>query len=122
MDRLNAILTCTARFQEYQVIGRHLPSEANPTPKIYRMRIFAPNDVVAKSRFWYFLGKLRKIKKANGEIISLNQVRSRRCSKHERWQLTASDHREAPPEGQELRHLDPLRLALRYPQHVQGVP
>ena len=71
----NAILTCTARFQEYQVIGRHLPSEANPTPKIYRMRIFAPNDVVAKSRFWYFLGKLRKIKKANGEIISLNQVR-----------------------------------------------
>ncbi len=72
----NAVLTCTARFQEYQVIGRHLPSEANTTPKIYRMRIFAPNDVVAKSRFWYFLGKLRKIKKANGEIISLNQVRS----------------------------------------------
>jgi large subunit ribosomal protein L18Ae len=42
------------------------------------MRIFAPNDVVAKSRFWYFLGKLRKIKKANGEIISLNQVRTLR--------------------------------------------
>lgn len=38
------------------------------------MRIFAQNDVVAKSRFWYFLGKLRKIKKANGEIVSLNQV------------------------------------------------
>lgn len=57
------------------MIGRYLPSEANPTPKLYRMRIFAPNDVVAKSRFWYFLGKLRKIKKANGEIVSLNQVR-----------------------------------------------
>jgi large subunit ribosomal protein L18Ae len=40
------------------------------------MRIFAPNDVVAKSRFWYFLAKLRKIKKANGEIVSLNKVRS----------------------------------------------
>jgi large subunit ribosomal protein L18Ae len=64
-----------ARLQEYQVIGRHLPSEANPTPKLYRMRIFAPNDVVAKSRFWYFLAKLRKIKKANGEIVSLNKVR-----------------------------------------------
>lgn len=121
---LNAVLTCTARFQEYQVIGRHLPSEANPTPKIYRMRIFAPNDVVAKSRFWYFLGKLRKIKKANGEIISLNQVRGLwLSSRHKVWQLTvASDHREAPPEGQELRHLDPLRLALRHSQHVQGVP
>jgi large subunit ribosomal protein L18Ae len=65
-----------ARFQEYQIIGRHLPSEANPAPKIYRMRIFAPNEVVAKSRFWYFLGKLRKIKKANGEIVSVNQVRN----------------------------------------------
>ncbi|KAF1736732.1 hypothetical protein CRV24_002342 [Beauveria bassiana] len=30
--------------------------------------------------------------------------------------------REAPPEGQELWHLDPLRLTLRHPQHVQGVP
>ena len=38
------------------------------------MRIFAPNDVVAKSRFWYFLSKLRKVKKTNGEIVSLNQV------------------------------------------------
>ena len=40
---------------EYQVVGRHLPTESEPNPKIYRMRIFAPNDVVAKSRFWYFL-------------------------------------------------------------------
>lgn len=38
------------------------------------MRIFAPNTVVAKSRFWYFLSRLRKIKKANGEIVSLNEV------------------------------------------------
>jgi hypothetical protein len=65
---------CQGRLKEYQVVGRHLPSESNPTPKLYRMRIFAPNDVVAKSRFWYFLGKLRKIKKANGEIVSLNEV------------------------------------------------
>ena len=42
-------------LQEFQVVGRHLPTETDPTPKIYRMRIFAPNEVVAKSRFWYFL-------------------------------------------------------------------
>ena len=42
-------------FSEYQVVGRHLPTEADPDPKIYRMRIFALNEVVAKSRFWYFL-------------------------------------------------------------------
>ena len=69
------------RLQEYQIIGRHLPSEANPTPKLFRMRIFAPNEVVAKSRFWYFLGRLRKIKKANGEIVSVNQIHEKRPQK-----------------------------------------
>ena len=62
------------RFHEYVVIGRRLPSETEPTPKLYRMRLFTPNEVVAKSRFWYFLMKLRKVKKANGEIVSLNVV------------------------------------------------
>ncbi|KAH8650222.1 60S ribosomal protein L20 [Tricladium varicosporioides] len=66
------------RLTEYQVIGRHLPTEANPAPKLYRMRIFAPNTVVAKSRFWYFLMKLRKVKKANGEIVSLNVIHEKR--------------------------------------------
>ena len=42
-------------LSEYQVVGRHLPTEADPNPNIYRMRIFALNEVVAKSRFWYFL-------------------------------------------------------------------
>merc|ERR1711939_760592 len=51
------------RYQEYQVVGRHLPTDSQPNPKLCRMRIFAPNDVVAKSRFWYFLGKARKVKK-----------------------------------------------------------
>ena len=74
-----------SRLQEYQVIGRHLPSDANPTPKLYRMRIFAPNDVVAKSRFWYFLAKLRKIKKANGEIVSLNKVCPYTTANAQRW-------------------------------------
>lgn len=40
------------------------------------MRIFAPNEVVAKSRFWYFLRQLHKVKKANGEIVAVNTVRS----------------------------------------------
>lgn len=62
------------RFQEYQVVGRKLPSDKDPSPKLYRMRIFAPNDVVAKSRFWYYLRQLRKVKKASGEIVGINQV------------------------------------------------
>ncbi|ODV85927.1 hypothetical protein CANARDRAFT_27996 [[Candida] arabinofermentans NRRL YB-2248] len=63
-----------SRLYEYQVIGRKLPTESVPEPKLYRMRIFAPNDVVAKSRYWYFLQKLHKVKKASGEIVSLNVI------------------------------------------------
>jgi ribosomal protein L20A (L18A) len=42
------------------------------------MRIFAPNTVVAKSRFWYFLSKLRKLKKSTGEVVSLNVIHEKR--------------------------------------------
>ena len=56
------------------MVGRKLPSAQEAAPKLFRMRIFAPNDVVAKSRFWYFLKKLRKVKKAAGEIVALNLV------------------------------------------------
>merc|ERR1711874_661724 len=45
------------------------PTPKNPTPPLYRMRIFAPNHVVAKSRFWYFVSQLRKMKKASGETV-----------------------------------------------------
>ena len=38
------------------------------------MQIFAPNAVVARSRTWYFLSKLRKVKKANGQILSCVEV------------------------------------------------
>ncbi|CAN6674552.1 large ribosomal subunit protein eL20B [Trichomonascus vanleenenianus] len=69
------------RLNEYQVIGRHLPTEKEPEPKLFRMRIFAPNTVVAKSRFWYFLAKLRRIKKVNGEIVSINQIHEKRPTK-----------------------------------------
>lgn len=56
------------------MIGRHLPTEAQPTPTLYRMTIFAPNTSVAKSRYWYFLRGLKKVKKGTGEIVSVKEV------------------------------------------------
>ncbi|GAO46757.1 hypothetical protein G7K_0979-t1 [Saitoella complicata NRRL Y-17804] len=124
------LLVVRAQLQ-YQVIGRKLPSEAEPTPKLFRMRLFAPNRVVAESRFWYFIKKVYKLKKAAGEIVTVNAV----CASFtwssygaglcgEVWanRTVCVDRREASPQGQELRCLDPLRLPLRNPQHVQGVP
>ncbi|KAI8589249.1 60S ribosomal protein L20 [Geranomyces variabilis] len=63
-----------SRLNEYQVIGRRSPTEKEPVPKLFRMRLFAPNEVVAKSRFWYFLKQVNKVKKASGEIVSVNQI------------------------------------------------
>ncbi|KAG8933573.1 60S ribosomal protein L20 [Tulasnella sp. 419] len=66
------------RFTEYQVIGRKLPTATDPNPKLYRMRIFAPNETVAKSRFWYFLRQLKKAKAATGEIVAVNAIQEKK--------------------------------------------
>lgn len=68
-------MSLSLQLREYKVVGRLLPSAKNPTPPLYRMRIFAPNHVVAKSRFWYFVSQLRKMKKASGEIVYCGLVR-----------------------------------------------
>ena len=59
---------------QYLVVGRALPTEADKNPKIYKMRIFAQDQVRAKSKFWYYLRKMNKIKKAIGEVLSVNEI------------------------------------------------
>ena len=59
---------------QYLVVGRGHPSEKTPNPKIYKMRIFADDLVRAKSKFWYFLKKMNKVKKTHGEILSTSEV------------------------------------------------
>lgn len=50
------------------MVGRRIPTQKDPHPQLYRMRIFAPDVVSAKSRFWYFTKKLKRVKKSTGEI------------------------------------------------------
>eukprot|EP00924_Labyrinthula_sp_SR-Ha-C_P008913 maker-scaffold_2-snap-gene-6.49-mRNA-1 protein AED:0.27 eAED:0.27 QI:406/1/1/1/0/0/3/82/175 len=64
--------------QHFQVIGRKQPTEADPEPQLYRMQIFAPNAVTAKSRFWYFLHQYKKMKKTTGEILTVNRIYEKR--------------------------------------------
>lgn len=61
-------------LHEYLVIGRRKPSETDPNPTLYKMNIFSQNSVRAQSRFWFFMGKLKRLKKANGEIVTVNEV------------------------------------------------
>ncbi|KAL5165062.1 3-hydroxyisobutyryl-CoA hydrolase-like protein 5 [Glycine soja] len=61
-------------FHQYQVVGRALPTETDVHPKIYRMKLWATNEVRAKSKFWYFLRKLKKVKKSNGQMLAINEI------------------------------------------------
>jgi hypothetical protein len=40
------------KYHQYQVVGRHLPTEADPSPTLYRMKVWAKDAVRAKSKFW----------------------------------------------------------------------
>mmetsp|Transcript_24446 Transcript_24446/g.40189 ORF Transcript_24446/g.40189 Transcript_24446/m.40189 type:complete len:172 (-) Transcript_24446:83-598(-) len=62
------------KIKEYQVVGRKRPSETQPEPPIYRMRIFARDEVKAKSRFWYFLSRFHKMKRTTGEILAVDLI------------------------------------------------
>jgi large subunit ribosomal protein L18Ae len=61
----------------YHVVGRKRPTEADPSPQIYRMRLFARDQVQAKSRFWYFLHQIQNLKRSTGEILAVNEIREK---------------------------------------------
>merc|ERR1711965_980698 len=61
-------------YHQYEVIGRHVPTERDPEPKAYRIKLFTKNETQARSRFWYFIRRLVKMKKANAEILSLREI------------------------------------------------
>ncbi|KAG6405035.1 hypothetical protein SASPL_132615 [Salvia splendens] len=69
-----AVTLGVTKFHQYQVVGRALPTETEEHPKIYRMKLWATNEVRAKSKFWYFLRKLKKVKKSNGQVLAINEI------------------------------------------------
>jgi large subunit ribosomal protein L18Ae len=62
------------RFHQYQVVGRAMPTPGKEAPKIQRMKLWATDEVRAKSKFWYFLRKLKKVKKSHGQILAINEI------------------------------------------------
>mmetsp|Transcript_22188 Transcript_22188/g.61787 ORF Transcript_22188/g.61787 Transcript_22188/m.61787 type:complete len:184 (-) Transcript_22188:1322-1873(-) len=62
-------MTVAGLMKQFQVVGRKAPTEEVTNPEAYRMIIFAPNPVIAKSKFWYYMHQFRKMKKTTGEII-----------------------------------------------------
>ena len=62
------------------MLGRKLPTEQEPSPKVYAIRLFARNKVIAKSKFWYHLRRQLKTKSAQGQILAVNEIFERRPS------------------------------------------
>jgi hypothetical protein len=61
-------------IKQFVIVGRKKPNAADPSPKIYKMKLFATNPVLAKSRFFYFMSQLKRVKRANGEVLSVQEV------------------------------------------------
>merc|ERR1712233_8365 len=67
-------MKCKGDLREFLVTGRKLPSAGQTSPPVYRVRLFAPDTIAAKSRFWYFVSYYKKVNKTAGEIISVKKV------------------------------------------------
>ena len=50
----------------YTVYGRRTPTGETSNQEVLKMTIFAPNEIIAESRFWYYVNILKRIKRANG--------------------------------------------------------
>merc|ERR1711964_475193 len=45
-----------------------------PNPQLYKMQIFAPDTVSAKSRFWYFVSFYKKVNKTAAEVVEIKEI------------------------------------------------
>merc|ERR1719333_2032758 len=75
------VSSMSKNINQYWVVGRQRPSESNPEPTCYRIRVFAKNTVIARSHFWYEMMRQNKVRRTQGEIVSVSQIfeRSTNC-------------------------------------------
>merc|ERR1712232_345542 len=67
-------MTVAGKMHQFQVVCRKAATVDNPNPEAYRMIVFAPNAVIAKSKFWYYMHQFRKMKKTTGEILDCVEI------------------------------------------------
>merc|ERR1711907_135097 len=72
--------TMSKTVRQYWVVGRESPSDANPDPTCYRIRVFAKNTVIARSHFWYEMKRQNKVRKCQGEIVAVSEIFERKTN------------------------------------------
>ncbi|EHY66036.1 large subunit ribosomal protein L18Ae [Nematocida ausubeli] len=61
-------------MKEYKVLASEKPSAANPVPQIFANNVFAPNEIIARSKTFNLLRKQYKIKLATGVVLKMEEV------------------------------------------------
>ncbi|KAI0500462.1 hypothetical protein KFK09_018674 [Dendrobium nobile] len=67
------LLTIVGSFNQYQVVGRALPAPSEEHSKNHRLKLCATIEVKAKSKFWCFPRKTKKVKKSNDQVLAINE-------------------------------------------------
>lgn len=63
-----------AKVHYYELAGRAAPTEKIPVPKIFKMKLFAKNPVIARSKFWYFMKRINCAKRSGGQILRQTEL------------------------------------------------
>jgi len=63
-----------AKVHHYELVGRAAPTEKIPVPKIFKMKLFAKNAVLARSKFWYFMKRLNCAKRTGGQLLRQTEL------------------------------------------------
>lgn len=61
-------------IKEFRITGCRTPSEKEPQPQLFTTTVFAPNAVIAQSRFFKLMSKQFKIKATNGTVARTEEV------------------------------------------------
>ena len=73
-------------MREYYITARCTDKAHDPN-EIFRSRVFAPNYVVAKSKFWMMLKKQHKVKKINAELLQCEPIHEKRPAVVKNYQI-----------------------------------
>lgn len=77
--RMLDLLSCCFQVRQFYIVGRKLPSTAVAEPTLYRIRIFARDEVLARSKFWYHMKRQHKIRRIEGEIINTSEIAEKKA-------------------------------------------
>ena len=58
----------------FLLYARKQPSAKDPEPKVLCCRVYAPNAVIARSRFWTTALRKYKLRKSGGELLRIQEV------------------------------------------------